>query len=118
MKGSGRMASTIKTVKTETIVEVTSNVIDVTGTDAAEALAKFQDAKKAIKALEDAKAEAEARLREILGDAEIAVLNGQELYKLAHRTNSRVDKKLLTALAPELVDKVTVVTPYDFIQAL
>lgn len=112
------MASTVKTVKTETTVEVTSTIVDVAGTDAADVLARFVDAKKSIKVLEDVKAEAEARLREILGVAEVAVLNGQELYKLAHSTNSKIDRKLLAELAPEIAEKVVVKTPYNFIKAL
>jgi hypothetical protein len=112
------MASTVKTVKTETIIEVVSDVVDVTGTDAFEALEQFKAAKAAIKALEEQKDEAEARLRELLGDAEIAEMNGQVLYKLAHSTNSKIDRKLLGDLYPEALAQTTVKTPYTFIKAV
>lgn len=111
------MTSTV-TKKVETKVTTSTTTIDLTATDAAKALAKFIAAKEAIKALEEQKADAEARLRELLGEAEVAVINGVERFKLAHRTNSKNDRKVLQEMFPEAFEASLVTTPYTFIQTL
>ena len=111
------MASTV-TKKVETKVTTTTNTVDLSATDAAKALAKFIAAKEAIKALEEQKADAAAHLRELLGEAEVAIINGVERFKLAHRTNSKNDRKVLQEMFPEAFEASLVVTPYTFIQTL
>jgi hypothetical protein len=82
------MVSTVITeTKVSTVTKVTDKV-DLTNQAAAaeKALAAFTFAKDAIKAYEEKKAEAEAILRELLGNADIAIIGGVERFKLAHST--------------------------------
>jgi predicted phage-related endonuclease len=106
------------TVTTETKVTVTKEIADLTNTGAAKLIAKFDAAKEAIKALETQKAEAEAALRELLGDAEVGVINGIERVKLARSSNSKIDRKALQAGWPDAYEATLVSTPYTFIKSL
>ena len=114
------MVSTVITeTKTSTVTKVTDKV-DLTSkaAQAEKALAAFVFAKDAIKAYEEKKAEAEAILRELLGDADVAVIGGVERFKLAHSTNSKIDRKVLQQLFPEAFEATLVKTPYTFIRTL
>ena len=109
---------TSSAVTTVTSVTTKVDTIDLTATDAEKALAKFIAAREAIKALEAQKEEAEARLRELLGSAEVGTIRGVERFKLQHSTNSKIDRKALEAGWPEAYEATLVKTPYDFIKAL
>jgi hypothetical protein len=114
------MVSTVITeTKVSTVTKVTDKV-DLTNQAAAaeKALAAFTFAKDAIKAYEEKKAEAEAVLRELLGNADIAIIGGVERFKLAHSTNSKIDRKVLQELFPEAFEATLVKTPYTFIKTL
>jgi len=67
--------------------------------------------------LDEQKAAAELKLREILGNAEVVSVDGEEIYKLAHRTNTSIDKKKLLEAFPEAYEATLKQTPYDFITA-
>jgi hypothetical protein len=113
----------VSTVITETKVSTVTKVsdkVDLTSKAAAaeKALAAFANAKDAIKAYEEKKAEAELVLRELLGNADIAVIGGVERFKLAHSTNSKIDRKVLQELFPEAFEATLVKTPYTFIKTL
>jgi predicted nuclease with TOPRIM domain len=111
------MASTVKTVKTETIVEETIEVVDLTGTEAAKMFAEFESTKAAIRQLEAMKAELEAELRKLLGKAERATFEGQDLFKLAHSSNSKINRDVLRTAFPEAYDATLETKPYTFIKA-
>jgi predicted phage-related endonuclease len=114
------MVSTVITeTKVSTVKKVTDKV-DLTNQAAAteKALAAFTFAKDAIKAYEEKKAEAEATLRELLGDADVAIIGGVERFKLAHSTNSKIDRKVLQELFPEAFEATLVKTPYTFIKTI
>ena len=118
-KGSGQMTSTVKkTVETKVSVETpVRNLSGVAGKDAKKAFEAFNALKAAQKVLDEQKAAAEAKLREILGDAEVVVVEGEEIYKLAHRVNTSIDKKKLLEVFPEAYEATLKQTPYDFITA-
>ena len=105
--------------KVSTVKKVTDKV-DLTNQAAVaeKALAAFTFAKDAIKAYEEKKAEAEAILRELLGDADVAIIGGVERFKLAHSTNSKIDRKVLQELFPEAFEATLVKTPYTFIKTI
>lgn len=114
------MTSTVITeTKVSTVKKVTDKV-DLTNQAAVaeKALAAFTFAKDAIKAYEEKKAEAEAILRELLGDADVAIIGGVERFKLAHSTNSKIDRKVLQELFPEAFEATLVKTPYTFIKTI
>lgn len=113
------MASTVKTT-VETKVSIETPVRNLTGNagkDAAKAFAAFNALKAAQKVLDEQKAAAEAVLREILGDAEVVAVEGEAIFKLAHRTNTSIDKKVLMSAFPEAYEKTLKETPYNFITA-
>ena len=114
------MVSTVITeTKVSTVTKVTGKV-DLTAQAATteKALAAFASAKDAIKAYEEKKAEAEIILRELLGNADVAIIGGVERFKLAHSTNSKIDRKVLQELFPEAFEATLVKTPYTFIKTL
>ena len=114
------MVSTLITeTKVSTVTKVTDKV-DLTSkaAQAEKALAAFTMAKDAIKAYEDKKAEAELILRELLGEADVAIIGGVERFKLAHSTNSKIDRKVLQELFPEAFEATLVKTPYTFIKTI
>jgi predicted phage-related endonuclease len=82
------------------------------------ALAKFAQAKEAIKALEAQKDEAEAILREALGTAEVGLVNGKNAVKVAQRTRKGTDAKVLAEKFPEAYEATLVATSYSFLQNL
>lgn len=113
------MASTVKT-KVETKVSVETPVAALkgqAGKDAIKAFAAFNALKAAQKVLDDQKAAAEQLLREMLGDAEALTVEGVEIFKLAHRVNTSIDKKKLMEAFPEAYDATLKQTPYNFITA-
>jgi predicted phage-related endonuclease len=115
---STKTSSAVTTVTTVTTATTKVDTIDLTASDAEKALSKFIAAREAIKALEVQKEEAEARLRELLGDAEVGMIRGVERFKLQHSSNTKIDRKALEAGWPEAYAATLVKTPYDFIKAL
>jgi len=75
--------------------------------EGAKALKDFEDAKAVIRDAENAKKDAEARIRQILGDATVATLAGVTVLKVSERTRVTVsasdlkiaDEALYNALA-------------------
>ena len=57
-------------------------------------------------------------LRELLGNADVAIIGGVERFKLAHSTNSKIDRKVLQELFPEAFEATLVKTPYTFIKTI
>ena len=118
--GSNQMVSTVITeTKSSTVTKVTQKA-DLTNKAAQveKALAEFVNAKDAIKAYEIKKAAAEEVLRGLLGDSDVAVVGGVERFKLAHSTNSKIDRKILEEVFPEAFAATLVRTPYTFIKTL
>jgi predicted phage-related endonuclease len=106
------------TVTTETKVSIKVETIDLTATKAEKALAKFIASKEALKVIEAQKDEAEAELRELLGTAEVGMIRGVERFRLAHSSNSKIDRKALQAGWPDAYEATLVSTPYDYIKTL
>lgn len=96
--------------KVSTTVELTSAGIA--------ALEVFVAAKQAEKAAKAAKAEAEAILRDMLGDSVEATINGISALKVQFRTNSHIDKDTLKSAFPEAYEATLVTTPYTFLANL
>lgn len=118
-KGSGRMASTVKkNVETKVSIETpVRNITGAAGKEVKKAFEAFTALKAAQKVLDEQKATAEANLRAILGDAEVVAVDGEEIFKLAHRVNTSIDKKKLLEVFPEAYEATLKQTPYDFITA-
>jgi len=115
---STKTSSAVTTVTTVTTATTKVEVVDLTATDAEKVLFQFIAAREAIKVHEAQKEAAEARLRELLGTAEVGMIRGVERFKLQHSSNSKIDRKALEAGWPEAFEATLVKTPYDFIKAL
>ena len=63
------------------------------------------------------KAEAEAILREALGDAQIANISGSKAYSLVSGSNRHADLTKLQAEFPQAYEAVVKTTAYDYIKA-
>jgi predicted phage-related endonuclease len=85
---------------------------------AQKALADFSMAKATIKALEAQKDEAEAILREVLGNAEAGMVNGKVAVKVAQRVRKGTDAKVLAEKFPEAYEATLTSTAYSFLQNL
>jgi hypothetical protein len=99
------------------IITTSTTVVELNA-EAQIALAKFAQAKEAIKALEAQKDEAEAVLREALGTAESGSIAGKVAVKVAQRTRKGTDSKVLATLFPEAYEATLVSTSYSFLQNL
>jgi predicted phage-related endonuclease len=107
------MATATTTTTTKVAVTEETALLD----ESAEMLiVAFNDAKAAIKALEGKKAEAEAALREMLGDAEVGTINGVERVRIVSRVTSKIDRDLLKTGFPEAFESTYVQTPYTILQ--
>ena len=115
---STKTSSAVTTVTTVSTATTKVETIDLTATDAEKALFQFIAAREAIKAHEEQKEKAEARLRELLGDAEVGMIRGVERFKLQNSSNSKIDRKALEAGWPEAYEATLVKTPYDYVKAL
>lgn len=113
------MASTVKkTVETKVSIETpVRKLTGAQGKEAKKAFEAFNALKATKKLLDEQQAAAELKLREILGDAEVVAVDGEEIFKLAHRTNTSIDKKKLLEAFPEAYEATLKQTPYDFITA-
>jgi predicted phage-related endonuclease len=100
--------TTTTTTRTETFVGLPDTAIGL--------IAKFNEAKAAIKLFEAEKAEAEAALREMLQGAEVGVIDGVERLRISVRNNSKIDRELLKTAWPEAFEATLVVTPYTVLQ--
>jgi hypothetical protein len=104
------------TVEITTTTKIQTEVVDLTNTNAAVLFAEFEETKAAIKALEEKKAATEALLREMLGDAEVAIVNGTKLFKLVHGTNTSFDRELMKTAFPEAFEATLKTKPYTYIK--
>lgn len=113
------MTSTnLVTVVHETTATTTTTVARLDGTAAEQAIAVFEAAKKSIKAAEEAKAQAEAILRDLMGDATVGTIAGVERVKIASRTRTGTDRETLRTAFPEAYEQTLTTTDYSFVQVV
>jgi predicted phage-related endonuclease len=84
--------------------------------EARKALADFVEAKALADKAEALKKEAEASLRQLLGQAKEATFGGVVAFKLVSRTNTYVDSKKLATDFPEVYEATRYTTDYDFVK--
>jgi len=105
-------------IKTET--EVTTEVTAVTldNTKAEELIAQFNEAKSAIKKLEEQKASAEKALRELMGSAEVGLIAGVERVKIATRVRGDINREQLKTAFPEAYETCLQEKSYTVVTAV
>ena len=87
-------------------------------TDAFNACKMFTEAKAEIKRLEALQKEAEATIREALGDATTGTFNGQTVVKVAARTTTKVSATVLKEAFPEAYEGAKYSSSFTFLQTL
>lgn len=102
--------TTTTTTRTESFVGLPESALAL--------ITKFNEAKAAIKLFEAEKAEAESALRDMLGSAEVGVIDGVERLRISARTTSKIDRELLKTAWPEAFEATLVVTPYTVLRTL
>lgn len=86
--------------------------------EAREAIKKFVEAKQAKADAEQALAEADAVIREKLGDAEFATVGGIKVLKIVKVARKDIDRTALRNDFPEVAEAVTYDNPYDYIKSV
>jgi len=85
---------------------------------ARKALTAFVEAKQIIKEAEEVKAKAEAEIREALGEATVATVNGFQVLSVASRKRTNVNAKELEAKFPEAYEATKYIVEYDFLNVI
>ena len=85
---------------------------------ARKALTAFVEAKQIIKEAEEVKAKAEAEIREALGEATVATVNGFQVLSVASRKRTNVNAKELEAKFPEAFEATKYIVEYDFLNVI
>jgi hypothetical protein len=86
--------------------------------EARNALKAFKAAKEAEALAKAQKAEAEAILRSVLGEAQVAKIGGVPAFKLVNGSNRHANLNVLADAFPEAYEASVKVTEYDYIKAL
>lgn len=88
-------------IKETKVVSTEVGAVFLDKTEAEAAIQQFNEAKRVIKAMEQQKSEAEAVLRELMGQATVGLIDGVERVKISTRNTKDVDKKKLQEVYPE-----------------
>lgn len=99
------------------MTKVSSKTVPLT-LEAIIALDAFNNAKKAEAEAKKAKAHAEAILREALGEATEATVNGIVALKVIASRSTHIDKDALLTAFPEAYEATLKQTPYTYLKAL
>ena len=102
---------------TETKTETQTEKVELKA-KARKALTAFVEAKQIIKEAEEVKAKAEAEIREALGEATVATVNGFQVLSVASRKRTNVNAKELEAKFPEAFEATKYIVEYDFLNVI
>lgn len=86
--------------------------------EAREALRTFKEALQAKKDADEAKAKAEAVLRAKLGNAELATMGGEVVFKIMAVAKKDPDRQMLKDQYPAVFEAIMKDASYDYIKAL
>jgi hypothetical protein len=105
-------------VTTSTTVSRTVSSVELDGEGAA-LVERLEEARKQISVYEAEKDEVTKALKERIGDADAASVNGVTRVVVQHVDSSNIDRKMLSELvAPEIVAKITKPNPYSYLKTL
>lgn len=85
---------------------------------ARKALKEFVEAKQEIKLAEEKKDKAEAELREALGEATVATVNGFQVLSVAFRKRTNINAKELEKNFPEAYEATKYISEFDFLNVI
>lgn len=98
--------------------EVPAVLLDANAQELEQAIADFNEAKRIMKQMEEQKKSAEAKLRELMGEAQVGLLNGVERVKIATRTRQDINKDDLKSAYPEAYELCLKETSYTIVTAV
>lgn len=98
--------------------ETPAVLLDKQAQEVEQAIADFNEAKRVMKQMEDQKKSAEAKLRELMGEAQVGLLNGVERIKIASRTRQDINKEDLKNVFPEAYELCLKETTYTIVTAV
>jgi predicted phage-related endonuclease len=81
-------------------------------------IADFNEAKRVMKQMEAQKSAAEAKLRELMCEAQVGLINGVERIKIASRTRQDINKEDLKNVFPEAYELCLKETTYTVVTAV
>lgn len=105
------------TVTKTVAVTTTSGTVEL-GKDIEQAIALFNDAKEAIRTLEKQKKEAEALIKEAMGEATIGLIDGVERVKISFTTRTDLDKAKVKEIFPEAYETCLKTTTFPVVKAV
>lgn len=111
------MTNKVITQTTKTVVEQSTQTVELP-LSVEDAIARFNNAKAAIKVLEESKKQAEAELRAALGEATVGTIAGVERVKIASRTRQDINKDDLKSAFPEAFELCVKETTYTVVTAV
>lgn len=107
----------VQTKKVTTITQ-TVTTTDLTNNAEADAIIKrFAEVKSLLKILTDEKETLDAEIRELMGDATVALINGVVRAEIKPRTRKGVDMDDLRTVFPEAYELCLKETPYTILLA-
>ena len=98
--------------------EVPAVLLDKHAKEVEEAIADFNEAKRVMKQMEELKKSAEAKLRELMGDAEVGLLNGVERITIKAVSRKDINQKDLQEVFPEAYELCVKETTYTVLRAV
>lgn len=100
------MATIIKTETKVTEITTTSEVVDLTGTNALEVAKKLADARELKKLADELEAEAKAEAEALMGNAKFGVVDGNKVFQRMNGKSTGIDRDKLKELSAAIFDKV------------
>ena len=114
----GHMTKAVIVREAKVASETPAVLLDKNAQEVEQAIADFNDAKRIIKQMEEQKKTAEAKLRELMGEAEVGLVNGVERIKIASRTRQDINKEDLKNVYPEAYELCLKETTYTVLTAV
>lgn len=113
------MATIIKTETKVTEITTTTEVVDLTGTNALEVAKKLADARELKKLAEELEAEAKAEAEALMGTtAKFGVVDGKKIFQRMNGKSTGVDRDELKKLSQKIFDKVYWEKPTQWFKVL
>lgn len=100
------MATIIKTETKVTEITTTSEVVDLTGTNALEVAKKLADARELKKLADELEAEAKAEADALMGNAKFGVVDGKKVFQRMNGKSTGIDRDELKKLSMDIFNKV------------
>jgi predicted phage-related endonuclease len=101
----------VEVVKVVNIAKVENTAVELNA-DTQAVINQFIATRTMITELEKTKKDLEAQIKEVLGDAEVGVVNGEIRIEQSKRSRSGVDSKKLALVFPEAYEATQTTTDY------